>query len=101
MLISSNINLISTISWILWKLKGPPPDAVIICKLDEYIYTPHKLLAMPNIFLIYSRSISLTPFKPQAFEILMPKSSIFFVRVIHDSFDSERDFNVRFATHLI
>ncbi len=91
MLISSNINSISTISWILWKLKGPPPDAVIICKLDEYIYTPHKLLVMPNIFLIYSRSISLTPFKPQAFEILMPKSSIF----------SKKPLRVRFATHLI
>ncbi len=40
-----------------------------ICKLDEYIYTPHKLLVMPNTFLIYSRSLFLTPFKPQAFEI--------------------------------
>ncbi len=52
-------------------------DDVIICKSDEYIYTPHKLLVMPNIFLIYSRSLSLTPFKPHAFEILMSKSSIF------------------------
>ncbi len=32
---------------------------------------------MPNIFLIYSRYLSLSPFKPQAFEILMSKSSIF------------------------
>ncbi len=31
---------------------------------------------MPNIFIIYSRSLSLRPFKPQAFEILMSKSSI-------------------------
>ncbi len=77
MQISSNINSISTISWILWNSRGPPHDGVIICKLDEYIYTPHKLLVMPNIFLIYSRSLSLRPFKPQAFEILMSKSSIF------------------------
>ncbi len=48
-----------------------------MCKLDEYIYTPHKLLAMPNIFLIYSWSLSLTPVKPQAYEILISKSSIF------------------------
>ncbi len=33
--------------------------------------------AMPKIFLIYSRSLSLIPFKPQAFEILISKSSIF------------------------
>ncbi len=52
-------------------------DVVIICKVDEYIYTPHKLSVMPNIFLIYSRSLSLSPFKPQAFEILTSKSSIF------------------------
>uniref|UniRef100_A0A672MGK1 C2H2-type domain-containing protein n=1 Tax=Sinocyclocheilus grahami TaxID=75366 RepID=A0A672MGK1_SINGR len=32
---------------------------------------------MPNIFLIYSRSLSLSPFKQQTFEILMSKSSIF------------------------
>ncbi len=56
------------------KFKRAAPDDVI-CKLDEYIYTPHKLSFMPNIFLIYSRSLSL--FKPQAFEILMSKSSIF------------------------
>ncbi len=55
----------------------PTADDVIICKSDEYIYTPQKLLPMPNIFLIYSRSLSLTPFKPHAFEILMSKSSIF------------------------
>ncbi len=29
---------------------------------------------MPNIFLIYSRSLSLTAVKPQAYEILMSKS---------------------------
>ncbi len=44
--------------------RGSAPDDIIICKLDEYIYTPHKLSVMPNIFLIYSRSLSLTPFKP-------------------------------------
>jgi len=60
---SSNINSISTISWILWNSRGPPHDDVIICKLDEYIYTPHKLSVMPNICLMYSRSLSLTPFK--------------------------------------
>ncbi len=80
MQISSNINSISTISWILLNSKGPPHYGVIICKLDEYIYTPHKLLVMPNIFLIYSRSLSLTSFKPQAFEILMSKKSSIFVQ---------------------
>ncbi len=73
MQISSNVNSISTISWIIWNSRGPPHDDVIICKLDEYIYTPHKLLVKPNIFLIYSISLSLTPVNPQAFEILMSK----------------------------
>ncbi len=77
MQISSNINSIYTISWILWNSRGPPHDDIIICNLDEYIYTPHKLLVMPNIFLIYSSSLSLTPVNPQAFEVLMSKSSIF------------------------
>ncbi len=61
----------------IMNLRWPPPDDVRICKLDEYIYTPHKLSVMLNIFLMYSRSLSLSPFKPQAFEILMSKSSIF------------------------
>ncbi len=82
MQITSNINSISTISWILSNSRGPPPDDVIICKLDEYIYTPHKLSFMPNIFLIYSRSLSLSLFKPQAFEILMSKSSIFLQKTL-------------------
>lgn len=51
------------------------PDDIIMCKLKEYTYTPHKHLA--NIFLIYSKPPFLSPFKPQAFEILMSKSSIF------------------------
>uniref|UniRef100_A0A672REJ2 Elongation factor 2-like n=1 Tax=Sinocyclocheilus grahami TaxID=75366 RepID=A0A672REJ2_SINGR len=42
-----------------------------------YMYAPHNLSVMPNIFLIYIRSLSLSPFKLQAFEILMSKSSIF------------------------
>jgi len=33
------------------------PDDVIIYKLDEYIYTAHKLSVIPNIILIYSRSL--------------------------------------------
>ncbi len=78
MQIGSNINSICTVSWILWNSRGPPHDDFIICKLDEYIYTLHKPLVMPNIFIIDNRSLSLTPFKPQAFEILMSKSSIFF-----------------------
>ncbi len=61
----------------IMKFKKATPDDVIICKLDEYIYTPHKLLVMLNIFIIYGRSLSLSPFKPQAFEILMSESSIF------------------------
>ncbi len=32
---------------------------------------------MPNIFLVYSRSLSLTPFKPQAFEILVKIHHLF------------------------
>ncbi len=42
-------------------------DDVIICKLDEYIYTPNKLLVMPKIFLIYSISLSLNPFQATSF----------------------------------
>ncbi len=43
------------------------------------IFAPHiNFRSCPNIFLIYSRSLSLSLFKPQAFEILMSKSSIFF-----------------------
>ncbi len=37
----------------------------------------HKLSVMPNMFLIYSRSLSSSAFKPQAFEISMLKSSMF------------------------
>ncbi len=74
MQISSNINSISTISWILWHSRGPPHDDVIICKLDEYIYTPHKL--------------------PQALEILVKiqhlkkKIFVFFYYVIYFQFIS-------------
>ncbi len=32
---------------------------------------------MPQIFLVYSRSLSLTPFKPQAFEILVKIQHLF------------------------
>ncbi len=69
--ISLNINSISTISWILWHSTGPRPDDAILCILDEYIYTQHKLSVMPNFFLIYSKSLYVTPVKPQAFEILI------------------------------
>ncbi len=40
-------------------------------------YNGGQAVSVKNILLVYSRSLSLTPFKPQAFEILMSKSSIF------------------------
>lgn len=46
----------------------PPPSDVIICKLDDWIYSHHKLWFVPSIFLKHSLTLFTTISKIQLFQ---------------------------------